>query len=97
LAVNQLVNHLDKIPQISKGGFNPKVIVKVMVGASDKSGGLDPGIQHRGNFLHAFKLMVDNIAIEDMDSTKKVFPAHQRALERKGSTILVEYGDLYNT
>ena len=29
LAMNQLVNHLDRMPHISNGGYKPKVIVRV--------------------------------------------------------------------
>lgn len=93
LAVNQLVNHLDKIPVISKGGFNPKVIIKTMVGSVRP---LHPGIQHCGNFTEAFKLLVDNVKIVDLQEPEQIYPAYEEALNGPSSTILIEHGDYYN-
>ena len=95
LALNQLVNHLDKIEHISHGKLAPKVIIKTMVGSVRP---LDPGIQHKSNFTEAFRLLVDNIVIEDLTEPEMIFPAYERALTRTDgkSTILVEYGDYYS-
>ena len=95
LAVNQLVNHLDKIPHISHGGMRPKVIIKTMVGSVRP---LDPGVQHKSNFTEAFRKLVDSIIIEDLTDPELIFPAYERALLRDDgkSTILVEYGDYYS-
>src|SRR3990167_2615631 len=43
LAMNQLVNHLDKIEVMSCGEFIPKVIIRTMVGSKKP---LDGGLQH---------------------------------------------------
>jgi pyruvate/2-oxoglutarate/acetoin dehydrogenase E1 component len=95
LAANQVVNHLDKISHISKGGMQPKVIIKVMVGSVRP---LDPGIQHKGNFTESFRRLVDTIVIEDLSEADLIFPAYEKALLRDDgkSTILVEYGDYYS-
>lgn len=92
LAVNQLVNHLDKIPVISKGGFFPKVIIRTMVGSVNP---LDPGIQHKGNFTEAFRHLVENVVIEDLQEPEQIYKSYEEALRRKESTILVEHGDFY--
>jgi len=92
LALNQLVNHLDKIEQMSHGGYNPKVIIRTAVG-SDRP--LNPGPQHTQNYIHALGYMLRNIHTESLVGTGLVMPAYKRALERKGSTLLVEYGNLY--
>lgn len=94
IALNQLVNHLDKIPHISQGKLAPKVIIKVMVGSVRP---LHPGIQHCSNFTEALLKLVTNIEIEDLTEPEMVFPAYKKALERKDgrSTVLVEYGDFY--
>jgi len=95
LAVNQLVNHVDKIPHISHGGMRPRIIIKTMVGSVRP---LDPGIQHKGNFTEAFRKMVDSVIIEDLTEPEMIFPAYERALLRPDgkSTILIEYGDYYS-
>jgi pyruvate/2-oxoglutarate/acetoin dehydrogenase E1 component len=33
LAVNQIVNHLDKLPIVSNGGYQPKVIIRTGIGS----------------------------------------------------------------
>lgn len=95
LALNQLVNHLDKIPEISGGKLAPKVIVKTMVGSVRP---LDPGHQHKSNFTEAFRHLVNHVVIEDLTEPDMIFPAYERALTRTDgkSTILVEYGDYYH-
>lgn len=95
LAMNQLVNHLDKISHISHGELQPKVIIKVMVGSVHP---FDPGIQHKSNFTEALRKLVDSIIVEDLTEPELIFPAYERALSRDDgkSTILVEYGDYYN-
>ena len=90
LASNQLVNHLDKIPQMSE--LNPRVIIRTAVG-SDRP--LNPGPQHTQNHIAAFARMLKNVHIENLIDTVSVLPAYERALNRAGSTLLVEYGNLY--
>jgi len=91
LAANQLVNHLDKLPLIS--GYRPKVIIRVGVGSERP---LHPGLQHTGDFSDAFRVMLQTIPVVRLDETADIVPAYRHALERNGSTILVEISDLYN-
>jgi pyruvate/2-oxoglutarate/acetoin dehydrogenase E1 component len=95
LAVNQLVNHLDKFPQMSNGGYRPKVILRTGIGSERP---LHPQYQHVGDFTEAFRLMCTNIEIIRLEDTGDIFPAYRRALERTDgkSTLLVEYGDYHN-
>lgn len=94
LAVNQLVNHLDKIPAISNGGFQPQVIIRTSIGSERP---LHPQHQHVGDFTAAFRLMCESIDIVRLDEPQDIFPAYKKALERKDgkSTLIVEYGDYY--
>lgn len=95
LAVNQLVNHLDKMALISNDGFKPKVIIRTGVGSERP---LHPQHQHVGDFTEAFRLMCPNIDIVRLDEPKQIFPAYRHALERTDgrATLLVEFGDYYN-
>ncbi len=95
LAVNQIVNHLDKLPIMSNGGYKPKVIIRTGIGSIKP---MHPQHQHVGDYTEAFKLMCPNIDIIRLEEPKDIFPAYKKALERKDgkSTILVEYGDYYN-
>lgn len=91
-AMNQLVNHLDKIEQMSNGEFVPKVIIRTMVGSKEP---LNPGLQHCQDHTEALKLLCPSISIKKLDKAYKVTEEYEWALENKQSTILVEYGDLY--
>ena len=95
LAANQLINHLDKFPQMSNGGYRPKAIIRTSIGSERP---LHPQHQHVGDFTDAFRLMCPNIEIIRLDETQQIFPAYQKALERTDgkSTLIVEYGDYYN-
>lgn len=94
-AVNQLVNHLDKLPIVSNGGFQPKVIIRTGIGSERP---LHPQHQHVGDFTDAFRLMCKTVEVIRLDEPEQIFPSYQKALERGDgrSTILVEYGDYYN-
>jgi pyruvate/2-oxoglutarate/acetoin dehydrogenase E1 component len=93
LATNQLVNHLDKISHMSHGGFEPKVIIKTMVGSERP---LYPGVQHVGNFSEAFKKLLTHVVVEDLIEPEQIYPAYESALARNGSTLIIEHGDYYN-
>jgi len=95
LAVNQLVNHLDRMPHISNGGFNPRVIIRTSIGSERP---LHPQHQHIGDFTDAFRLMLEHVDVVRLDDPQEIFPAYQHAYERSDgrSTLLVEYGDFYN-
>ena len=95
LAVNQLVGHLDKLPIMSQGGYQPKVIVRTSVGSERP---LHPQCQHVGDFTDAFRLMLSTVEVIRLDEPEQIFPAYQKALERTDgrSTVLVEWGDFYH-
>ena len=95
LAVNQLVNHLDRIPEISKGRYKPKVIIRTGIGSQSP---LHPQSQHIGDFSEAFKLMLNNVQVITLEEPDQIFTAYQNAYNREDgvSSLIVEYGDYYN-
>jgi pyruvate/2-oxoglutarate/acetoin dehydrogenase E1 component len=95
LAMNQVVNHLDKLPLMSNNGYRPKVIIRTGIGSERP---LHPQYQHVGDFTDAFRLMCRNIEVIRLEEPEHVLPAYKKALERQDgkSTIVVEYGDYYN-
>ncbi len=94
-AVNQLVNHLDKVPVLGHGGFPGRAIIRTSIGSVRP---LHPQHQHVGDFTDAFRSMCSTIDVIRLDEPEQIFPAYQHALEREDghATILVEYGDYYN-
>jgi len=93
LAMNQLVNHLDKIELLSEGRFRPKVIIRTSVGGKKQ---LDPGLQHLGNYVEPLKLMLKTVTIITLDKAEAIMPAYEVALKSGKSSILIEFGDLYD-
>jgi pyruvate/2-oxoglutarate/acetoin dehydrogenase E1 component len=94
-ATDQLVNHLDKLPLMSNGGYRPRVIIRVAV-PSDQP--LDPGSQHLGNFSGPYRAMLKTVEIAELHSPAQVRTEYRRALMRPDcrSTILVEFSELYD-
>ena len=95
LATNQVVNHLDKLKRLSRGGYTPRVIIRTGIGSERP---MNPQCQHLGDYTDAFRLMCENTEIIRLDEPEDIFPAYQKALERTDgvNTILVEVGDFYN-
>jgi pyruvate/2-oxoglutarate/acetoin dehydrogenase E1 component len=77
LAVNQLVNHLDKLER-----FKAKVIVRVAVGGSKP---LNPGPQHTQDHSEALSLMLKNIPVLNFEPG-----IYEDALEGSGPVVVVE-------
>lgn len=94
-AMNQLVNHLDKVNVMSNGGYKAKAIVRTGIGSERP---LHPQYQHVGDFTVAVQMMCTSVEVIRLDEPEDIFPAYQKALLRDDgrSTILVEYGDYYN-
>jgi pyruvate/2-oxoglutarate/acetoin dehydrogenase E1 component len=96
LACNQLVNHLDKMEEMSKGDMKPRVIIRVAVGAKNP---LDAGPQHTQDHSEAFKKMLTNVEVVQLVDPEQIFSEYKRAYERedKKSTLFIEYGEYYAT
>jgi pyruvate/2-oxoglutarate/acetoin dehydrogenase E1 component len=94
LAVNQLVNHLDKYSIYTHGEYSPKAIIRVGIGSERP---LNPQIQHTGDFTEAFEKMLSTVEVIRLDEPEDIFPAYHKAYHRTDgkSTILVEWGDYY--
>ena len=95
LAMNQLINHLDKVNIMSNNGFKVKTIIRTGVGSQRP---LHPQQQHIGDFTEEVKNMCTSIDVIKLNEPKDIFPSYEKALNRKDgrSTLLVEFGDYYN-
>ena len=91
-ATNQLLNHVDKINIMSQGKWQPNMIIRLGKG-SDKP--LDPGYQHRGNYLEEFKSMCTNIKFWDLKDTNNIEEIYKNAYAEGGIHVIVEYPELY--
>lgn len=93
LAINQIINHLDKAKEMSDGQFNPNPIFRVCVGSVKP---MMPGPQHSNNYTEAIKSMVTNIDVVELLKAEDVYPAYEKAVTSNRATILIEHSDLYN-
>lgn len=93
LALNQLVNHIDKCEEMSDGQFTPKVIIRVGVGSVEP---LMPGPQHIQDYTNELTSMCSHIDVVKLTRAEQIVPAYEAALKSDRSTILVEIPDLYN-
>jgi pyruvate/2-oxoglutarate/acetoin dehydrogenase E1 component len=91
-ATNQLVNHIDKIVGMSEGKWNPHLIIRLGKG-SDKP--LDPGYQHKGNYLEEFKSLCPNIKFYDLKTPNDIKISYDYSIKNIGIHCLVEYPELY--
>lgn len=92
-ATNQIVNHLDRLPLYSNGGYRPKVIIRV---ATPRTAGFNPGPQHDDDATDAFHALLRTIEIVTLEEADKIIPAYQKAAQATHSTLLVEYTEMYN-
>lgn len=93
LAMNQLVNHLDKIAILSDSEFVPKVIIRTLVGSRAP---LDGGLQHTQDHTIAVSGFIPNIKIYQITKAETAFEVYREALNIPESCLVVEYGEKYD-
>ena len=95
LATNQIVNHLDKLKELTQRDNPGKVIIRTGIGSVNP---LHPGPQHTGDFTDAFKLLCPHINVVRLDTSGMIFTEYKKAYDRTDgvSTLLIEWSDKYN-
>lgn len=89
-AANQLINHVDKFEIMT--GKKVNILIRLGKG-SDKP--LDPGHQHKGNYINEFKSICKNIEFHDLKTATDIDLAYKYAIQNGGIHILLEYPELY--
>ena len=87
-AMDQLVNHLDKLEAMSRGQFAPKVIIRTRVGTRTP---LDAGPQHTQDHAPALRSMLTNVNVW-YAAGDTVVDTYDRAFRSPRSSIVVEVG-----
>ena len=93
LSINQLVNHIDKMNEMTKGMLIPKVIIRVAVGAKKP---IDGGSQHTQDFTESLKHMLTDVKVVELIEPEQISSTFEDAYNRNGSTVVVEWGDFYS-
>jgi len=85
LCMNQLVNHLDRLEEMSD--FRPKVIVRTTVGGKTP---LNAGPQHTGNYCAELEGMLRHVQVIELNHADDVLPCYRDALADARSYLIVE-------
>lgn len=93
-AMDAMVNHLDKLKDISNEEYDPKVIIRVVIGGSKKP--LFTGITHTQDFTEAIIKMVKFPVIK-LENKEKINQYYTFAYNCNTSVMLIEERDLYDT
>lgn len=94
-AMNQLVNHLDKIRIMSRGEMRPKVIIRTSIGSKIP---LNGGPQHTQDYTKEMKQILKEVKVIYLKNPKNIFNSFKKAYEDKDSYsyLFIEHGDFYN-
>ena len=87
LAMNQLVNHLDKLAIMSQGQFRPKVIIRTKVGSKRP---LDAGPQHTQDYTEALRAMLRNTEVYKITAPDQILPWYKEAVAANYSSVMIE-------
>jgi pyruvate/2-oxoglutarate/acetoin dehydrogenase E1 component len=90
LAANQLINHIDKYQLMT--GKTANILIRLGKGSTIP---LDPGHQHKGNYLEEFKSMCPNIKFHNLTDYNSIVDTYKTAYLEGGVHVLVEYPELY--
>ena len=91
--MDALVNHLDKMQNMTEFTYRPKVIMRTSIGSTNP---LNGGVQHTNNYTNEFKSILNEVKVVLLDEPEDIFPQFEKAYNRQGSTLLIEHGDHYN-
>ena len=89
--MDALVNHLDKIKEISQNEFDPIVLIRCIVGNVTKP--LYTGATHTQDFSSVLREMV-NIPVYQLLTESMAKSGYEIICTRNQSAIIVEYKDL---
>ncbi len=93
LAMNQLVNHLDKMQVMSVGIYKPKVIIRVAIGSKKP---LNGGVQHTQDYTDVMKKMLTEVNVVLLKNPKNIFDEFKNAYRAQYSSLIIENADFYN-
>ena len=75
LAMNQLVNHLDKLNIMTNDHYKSKAIIRTSIGSDSP---LNPNVQHLGDFTSSVAKMCKNLNIVKLNEPNLVFKEYKK-------------------
>lgn len=95
LALDGLVNHVDKLPKISGYQYKLPILVRAIVGSASP---LNPGPQHTQNYYQELKSMLKHTPVFDASMMRYeglVTALRQVGVSESGAVVIVEKRDNY--
>jgi pyruvate dehydrogenase E1 component beta subunit len=92
-AIDAIVNQLDKMKDISKQQYRPKVIIRVILGGKLKP--FFTGVCHTQDFTKAMKELVTFPVLTPM-SSNEVIDVYKFAFQYDDSVMIIETKDYYD-
>ena len=95
LALNQLINHADKIDHLTNHEFKSKIIVRTLIGATKP---LDAGPQHTQDYTEGLKKMLRFTKVIKLEKKSNILNLYKSSLTDKKNKIFlfIEDSNLYN-
>ena len=91
-ALDAIVNHLDKIENMSDKQFKAPVIIRAIVGSKKP---LYPGPQHIQDFTKLYKNIL-SFPVFELNNSKEILKYYVHAKSSKQPVMLIEKRDLYD-
>jgi len=92
MALDAILNHMDKLPILSNKQFSFPIILRTIVG-HDKP--LDPGIQHTQDYTDIL-LQYSHADVHMLYNADTVIEAYDKAIKSTRPVVLVEYKKFYD-
>ena len=92
-ALDAIVNHLDKISEMSDKQYTPKIIIRAIIGSKKP---LYPGPQHIQDFTKIFKNLF-SFPVYELGNVEEIMKYYTDAKSAKTPVMLIERKELYNT
>jgi pyruvate/2-oxoglutarate/acetoin dehydrogenase E1 component len=94
LALNQIVNHADKIDHLTNNQFKSKIIIRTLIGSKKP---LDAGPQHTQDYTEGLKKMLKFTKIIKLQRQSNIFKLYKDSLKDRNNKIylFVEDSNLY--
>lgn len=91
IALDGIVNHLDKIEKLSKEQYKLPVIIRAVVGSKTP---IDPGLQHTQDFSEVLKKLV-NFPVYEPKTPFEVTEVYEKIKCSKEPALVIERRELY--
>lgn len=92
IALDALLNHLDKAEKMSKGNYKTPLIIRAIVGATKP---LYPGPQHLQDFTEVFK-KIFHFPVFEVKTLEEIKNAYEQAGRFDEPVMIIERKDLYS-